>query len=57
MEIGSRSNVGDGIRAVLLNWTPTDESVVAHGPFVIRIPKETIQAIQDFQTGQMGQLT
>ena len=43
----------DRVKAVLLNWTPTDKPVVSYEPFVIRIPVETNQAIQEFQMGQL----
>jgi redox-sensitive bicupin YhaK (pirin superfamily) len=46
----------EGVRAILLNGTPIDEPVVAHGPFVMNTREEISQAISDFQSGQMGQL-
>ena len=43
-------------RAVLLNGTPIDEPVVAHGPFVMNTREEISEAISDFQNGKMGRL-
>lgn len=46
----------EGVRAIVLNGTPIDEPVVAHGPFVMNSREEISQAISDFQNGKMGQL-
>lgn len=35
---------------------PLNEPVVAHGPFVMNTREEILQAIEDYQTGKMGQL-
>ena len=43
-------------RALILNGTPIEEPVAAHGPFVMNTRDEISEAIQDFQAGKMGHL-
>jgi redox-sensitive bicupin YhaK (pirin superfamily) len=55
---------GDGItfktrtdsKLLVLNATPIDEPIVAHGPFVMNTRQEIIQAIDDYRNGKMGRL-
>lgn len=43
-------------RAILLSGQPIQEPVATYGPFVMNSEQEIVQAIQDYQTGKMGQL-
>lgn len=43
-------------RAILLSGQPIAEPVATYGPFVMNTEQEIVTAIQDFQTGKMGQL-
>ena len=45
-----------GTRLLVLNGEPLNESVIAHGPFVMNTRAEIIQAIHDYQSGKMGSL-
>jgi redox-sensitive bicupin YhaK (pirin superfamily) len=44
------------IKALVLNGTPIDEPVFAHGPFVMNTKAEIVTAINDFNAGKMGDL-
>lgn len=56
-----RLRVADGAsgsaRLLLLAGVPIAEDVVQYGPFVMNTEKEIRQAIVDFQTGRMGEIT
>ena len=43
-------------RLLLLAGVPLREPVVSHGPFVMNSRHEIVQAIQDYQSGRMGQI-
>ena len=43
-------------KGLLLNGTPIDEPMVAHGPFVMNTKNEIAQALKDYQNGKMGTL-
>jgi len=44
-------------KLLVMSGVPLGEPVVQHGPFVMNTGAEIYQAIQDFQTGRMGQLS
>ena len=43
-------------KALILNGTPIDEPVVAHGPFVMNSEQEIMDAFEDYRNGKMGKL-
>lgn len=43
-------------KLLLLSGDPIDEAVVGHGPFVMNSRDEIMQAIQDFNSGNFGQM-
>ncbi len=43
-------------RAILLSGQPIGEKVATYGPFVMNTQEEIMQAIQDYQSGEMGVL-
>jgi redox-sensitive bicupin YhaK (pirin superfamily) len=55
---GDSVEIAAGTDAVILfgHAEPLNEPVVAHGPFVMNTREEILQAIQDYQTGKMGDL-
>lgn len=48
---------GDGARLLLLAGVPIGERVVQHGPFVMNTEQEILQAIRDYQSGRLGEIT
>lgn len=44
-------------RILLLSGKPIDEPVAGHGPFVMNTQEEIQEAIDEFRSGKMGQLT
>jgi redox-sensitive bicupin YhaK (pirin superfamily) len=51
-----RGAPGDG-RLLLLAGVPLAEPVARYGPFVMNSEDEIVQAVRDFQTGRMGEIT
>ncbi len=57
-------NQGEGVkvkanattRAILLSGLPINETIEAHGPFVMNNKTEIMQAMRDYQMGKMGVL-
>ncbi|WP_394347740.1 pirin-like C-terminal cupin domain-containing protein [Mangrovivirga cuniculi] len=43
-------------KILLLSAEQWKEKVVAHGPFVMNREIEIMEAIRDFETGQMGRM-
>lgn len=55
---GSNINIqaNQDTRAILLSGEPIGEPIVFHGPFVMNTEQEIMDAINDSQTGKMGEL-
>lgn len=49
-------NATGGTRLLVLNGTPIEEPIVAHGPFVMNTKQEIIEAIEEYNSGKMGTL-
>jgi len=47
----------EGLKALVLAGEPIDEPVVGYGPFVMNTREEIEQAIRDYHTGKMGQIS
>ncbi|MDP9196887.1 MAG: pirin family protein, partial [Pseudomonadota bacterium] len=41
---------------LFLNGQPIDEPIVGYGPFVMNTQEEIRQAMEDYRSGQMGQI-
>jgi quercetin 2,3-dioxygenase len=46
-----------GGRLLLLAGVPLEEPVARYGPFVMNSEDEIVQAVRDYQTGRMGEIT
>jgi quercetin 2,3-dioxygenase len=53
---GPASSEGRG-RLLLLAGTPIREPVARYGPFVMNTRQEILDAVEDFRTGRMGEIT
>jgi redox-sensitive bicupin YhaK (pirin superfamily) len=48
---------GSGGRLLLLAGVPLEEPVARYGPFVMNSEAEIVQAVNDFRSGKMGEIT
>ena len=48
--------ISENFKGLILNGTPIDEPIIAHGPFVMNTKEEIYQAFSDYQNGKMGSL-
>ena len=47
----------EGAHVLLLSGEPLGEPIAAHGPFVMNTREEIVDAIRDYQRGEMGRLS
>jgi redox-sensitive bicupin YhaK (pirin superfamily) len=55
--IEASSDTAEDLEVLLIGGAPLREPVVRYGPFVMNTKEEIMQAMQDYQTGKMGQIT
>ena len=51
---GVRLQGSDGSRALLIAGQPLNEPIAQYGPFVMNTREELMQAVHDYQSGQLG---
>jgi hypothetical protein len=55
-EVRFRGATGGG-RLLLLGGVPIAEAVARYGPFVMNTQQELVEAVRDYQSGRMGEIT
>jgi redox-sensitive bicupin YhaK (pirin superfamily) len=49
------AQICNGFRVIVMSGEPIPEPIASYGPFVMNTMEEIKQAIQDYQSGKLGQ--
>ena len=57
VSIASSPESAEDLEVLVIGGAPLGEPVARYGPFVMNTKEEIVQAIQDYQSGKLGQIT